>query len=314
MERLLEGIRIIDLTRMLSGPYATSILADSGAEVIKVETPGGGDPMREMCPRLPNGTSAYFVSINRNKKSLTLNLKSPQALPIFRKLVQVSDGVIDNFRPGVMEKLNLDYLRLKEVNPKIISCSITAFGESGPYRDFPAFDLILQALSGAMSITGEPGRTPVRMGIPMGDLAGALFAAQGVASALFKRERTGKGCRISVSLLDAMVHLLTYVAQYFFVDGKVPGPIGSGHQTVVPYQAFKTRDIHIVVAVFVERARTHARKSGHQTLPCKDLLEKKQDRRSLPKNLRSRGTAAWESRTVHRLRRNPSIPLEPGRR
>jgi crotonobetainyl-CoA:carnitine CoA-transferase CaiB-like acyl-CoA transferase len=238
---------------MLSGPFASMMLADLGAEVIKIEDPDGGDKTRTMGPKLLEGQSAYFLSINRNKKSLTLDLRKEKAQEIFYKLVKISDVVLDNFRPGVLERLDCSYEKLKPVNPEIISCSISSFGHTGPDKDLPGFDLILQARGGAMSITGEPGRPPVRMGIPTGDLAGAMSAAYAVLAALYSREKTGAGQKIDISLLDCQASLLTYVAQYFILDGKIPGPIGSGHQTVVPYQAFKTKDDYIVIAIFVEK-------------------------------------------------------------
>jgi crotonobetainyl-CoA:carnitine CoA-transferase CaiB-like acyl-CoA transferase len=253
MARLLDGVTVLDLTRMLAGPYGALLLADLGAEVIKVEDPTGGDPVRGMGPPFIQGESAYFISINRNKKSLTLDLTTPRGREVFLRLVQKADVVLDNFRPGILEKLGLDHSALRRINPRIIGCSISGFGQDGPYRSLPAFDLILQAMGGAMSITGEPNRDPVRMGIPMGDLAGGLFGAMAVAAALFQRERTGEGRYIDLSLLDCQVSLLTYVAQYFLVTGEVPGPVGSGHASAVPYQAFKAKDIHIVIAIFTER-------------------------------------------------------------
>jgi formyl-CoA transferase/CoA:oxalate CoA-transferase len=253
MARLLEGVTVLDLTRMLAGPYGALLLADLGAEVIKVEDPVGGDPVRGMGPPFIQGESAYFISINRNKKSLTLDLTTPRGREVFLRLVQKADVVLDNFRPGILERLELDHPTLRRINPRIVACSISGFGQAGPYRSLPAFDLILQAMGGAMSITGEPERDPVRMGIPMGDLAGGLFGAMAVAAALFQRERTGEGRYIDLSLLDCQVSLLTYVAQYFLVTGEVPGPVGSAHATIVPYQAFKTKDVHIVIAIFTEK-------------------------------------------------------------
>jgi crotonobetainyl-CoA:carnitine CoA-transferase CaiB-like acyl-CoA transferase len=250
---VLEGTRILDLTQMLAGPYGSLVLADMGAEIIKIEEPMVGDRTRTMAPHFFEGESAYFISINRNKKSLTLNLKSEKGREILYELVKQSDVVFDNFKPGTLERLGCDYETLKKINPKIISCSLSAFGENGPYRDMPAFDLSIQAMSGAMSITGEPDGAPVRMGIPMGDLAGGMFAAFAISSALYAREKTGKGYRIDLGLLDSIASLLTYVAQYYVVGGEIPKPIGSAHQSVVPYQAFKTKDIYIVVAVFTEK-------------------------------------------------------------
>jgi len=248
---LFEGVRVLDLSRMLAGPYGSMLLADMGAEVIKIEEPDGGDPMRVMGPPfLPEGESAYFLSINRNKKSLALDLTTPAGREVFLDLAAQTDVVWENFRPGVMERLGLAYATLAGVNPGLILCSISAYGQDGPYRDWPAFDLALQAMGGAMSLTGEEGGRPVRMGLPMGDLAGGMFGAFAVAGALFRRSRTGQGAHVDLSLLDCQVSLLTYIAQYFWADGRVPGRMGSGHASVVPYQALATRDGHLIVAVF----------------------------------------------------------------
>jgi crotonobetainyl-CoA:carnitine CoA-transferase CaiB-like acyl-CoA transferase len=249
----LHGVRVLDLSRMLAGPYGSMTLADMGAEVIKIEQPDGGDPIRRMGPPFLEGESAYFLGINRNKGSVTLNLRSDAGRDLFLELVAQSDVVYDNFRPGVMARLGLDRESLVGARPDIISCSVSSFGPTGPYKDQPAFDLTLQALGGGMSITGPAGGDPVRMGLPVGDLAGGMFAAQAICAALFRRERTGEGQHIDVALLDVQVSMLTYVAQYHFADGRVPGPMGTGHDSVVPYQAFATADRPIVVAVFVTR-------------------------------------------------------------
>ncbi len=251
---LLAGVRVLDLSRMLAGPYGSMLLADMGAEVIKVEEPDGGDPMRVMGPPfLPGGESAYFLAINRNKKSVALDLTRPEGREVFFDLARAADVVWDNFRPGVLARLGCDAGALRAANPRLIVCSISAYGADGPYRDWPAFDLALQAMGGAMSLTGEPGGRPVRMGLPMGDLAGGMFGALAVAAALFRRQATGEGASVDLALLDGQVSLLTYLAQYFWADGRVPGPQGSGHVSVVPYQALATRDGHLVVAVFAEK-------------------------------------------------------------
>ncbi len=251
---LFAGVRVLDLSRMLAGPYGSMLLADLGAEVIKVEEPDGGDPMRAMGPPfLPDGESAYFLAINRSKKSVAVDLTAAAGRAVFHDLVRHADVVWENFRPGIMARLGCDYGTLSSANPRIVVCSISAYGQSGPYRDWPAFDLALQAMGGAMSVTGEPGRPPARMGLPMGDLSGGLFGALAVAGALFRRELTGKGTHIDLSLLDCQVSLLTYMAQYFWTDGRVPGPMGSSHASVVPYQALATRDGHLIVAVFAEK-------------------------------------------------------------
>ncbi|HET7339950.1 MAG TPA: CoA transferase [Methylomirabilota bacterium] len=248
------GVRVLDLSRMLAGPYGSMLLADLGADVIKIEEPDGGDPMRVMGPPfLPDGESAYFLAINRNKKSLALDLTKPAGRQVFLDLAAGADVVWENFRPGVMERLGLAYATLAGVNPRLVMCSISAYGQDGPYRDWPAFDLALQAMGGAMSVTGEEGGSPVRMGLPMGDLAGGMFGAFAVAGALFRRERTGRGSHVDLSLLDCQVSLLTYMAQYFWTDGRVPRPLGSAHASVVPYGALATRNGHLIVAVFAEK-------------------------------------------------------------
>jgi crotonobetainyl-CoA:carnitine CoA-transferase CaiB-like acyl-CoA transferase len=245
---VLSGVRILDLSHMLAGPYGTQLLSDLGAEVIKIERPDGGDGTRGMGQYEMGGAKAFFLSVNRGKKSLTLDLKEKKGKEIFYELVKKSDVVYDNFRVGVLEKLGCDYETLKKVNPRIISCSISTYGQYGPYWDRPGFDLLVQALSGGMSVTGEVGGAPVRAGIPIGDVNGGIMAAYAVAAALYSREKTGVGQRIDISLLDAQVSQLIYVAQYYLAGSPVPGPVGSGHYSMVPYQAFATKDIYIVVA------------------------------------------------------------------
>ncbi len=242
----LKGMRVIDLSMMLAGPSGSMLLGDLGAEIIKVEPPKG-DETREGPPYFYGEDSAYFWSINRNKKSLVIDLKNPEGRKVLYDLVGQADVVFDNYRPGVLERLQIDYEHLKQFNPRIICCSISTYGDTGPYRDRPGYDLIVQAMSGGMSITGEPGGAPVRAGVPIGDLMGGMVAVHGVLAAYISREKTGKGQRIEVSLLDTQVYYLTYVAQYYFHSGKIPEPIGSGHQSLVPYQAFKTKDIYIVI-------------------------------------------------------------------
>jgi len=248
---LLSGARILDLSHMLAGPFGTMMMGDLGAEVIKIE-PREGDPMRQMGPHSFATESAYYLSTNRSKKSVTLNLQTERGRAIFYDLVKVSDVVYDNFRPGITQRMQIDYAALKRINPRIIVCSISGFGQTGPYRDRPAFDIAIQGLSGAMSITGTK-EMPARMGIAMGDLAGGMYAAFAVSAALFHREKTGEGCYIDLALLDSLVALLTYVAQYYFYDGIVPGPQGTEHMFVVPYQRFQTQDGLLVVAAFTEK-------------------------------------------------------------
>jgi formyl-CoA transferase/CoA:oxalate CoA-transferase len=252
MSDTLQGIRIVDLTHYVAGPYSTMLMADMGAEVIKVEGPEG-DMVRRMGPPFePDGFSPYFRSVNRNKKSVVLDLRQPEDKELLFELIRTADAVIDNFRYGVMQKLGLTHEDLKRVKPDLVTCSITAFGEEGPYRDRPAFDLILQAMSGGMSITGEPGGRPVRAGVPIGDLAGGMFAALAICAAIIRRYRTGEGQHIDIALLDVQVSMLTYVAQYYLTDGRVPGRSGSSHSSTVPYQLFETQDGFVVSGLLAE--------------------------------------------------------------
>lgn len=243
----LSNIRILDLTLIMAGPYCTLILGDLGAEVIKIEKPGIGESSREMPPYFFEEQSAYFIAMNRNKKSMTLDLKSEEGKKIFYALVKTSDVVIDNFRPGVVKKLGFGYDTLKELNPRIICCSISGYGQTGPFKDRPAFDLVIQARGGIMSYTGEPGEMPVRMGAPMGDLTGGLFASQGILAALYQREQTGRGQQIDISLVDAQTSLLTYRAQFYLVGKEIAQPVGSGHVSAHPIRAFQTKTFSIVI-------------------------------------------------------------------
>lgn len=251
--KALEGIRILDLTHMLSGPYGTMLLADLGAEVIKVEPPQTGEGTRRLLEGDPknslHGMGAYFLTLCRNKKSITLDLRAEKGRAVFYDLVKVSDVVYDNFRPGVLDRLKIDYDHLKELNPRIISCSCTGFGLTGPGRDQPAFDLVIQAMGGGVSITGEPGRSPVRAGIPIGDLNGGVFSTLGVLAALLSRNVTGKGQKVDVSMLDVQLSLLNYMATMYFLSGEVPAPLGNEHFVHVPYGSFKTKDIYIILAL-----------------------------------------------------------------
>ncbi len=249
---MLEGIRVLDLTRVLAGPYATMILGDLGAEVIKVEPPEGDDT-RRVGPPFVKGVSAYFLSVNRNKKGVVLDLRDAGARAAFDRIAAASDVMIDNFRPGVLDRLGIGHDRMAALNPRLVLCSISSFGREGPMRDLPAFDLVVQAWSGAMSVTGEPGRPPVRLGIPLGDLAGGLHAALAVCAALVERGRTGRGRRLEISLLDCLASMSTYLAQFHWADGRVPGPQGSGHLATVPYGAFAAADGWIAVGVFTEK-------------------------------------------------------------
>ncbi|MDY6906641.1 MAG: CoA transferase [Chloroflexota bacterium] len=248
MKGPLSGVRVLDVSRAIAGPYGAMILADLGAEVIHIEPPGG-DMNRIIGLKEAShcGESYYFMAFNKNKKSLVLDIATETGIAAFHDLVRKSDVVWDNFRPGVMERLRADYETLKEINPRIICCSVTGFGSSGPYRDRPSFDLVALAISGVMSITGEPDGPPTRPGPPMADMSGASFAVQGVLAALYERERTGRGQRVEVNLLDACLYNLTYQVQYYFCSGVVPQRMGSGHLSLVPFRAYNTGEGYLVI-------------------------------------------------------------------
>jgi crotonobetainyl-CoA:carnitine CoA-transferase CaiB-like acyl-CoA transferase len=247
----LAGVRIVDLTRILSGPFATQIMGDLGAEIIKVERPGGGDETRSFPPFI-GGESHYFVSVNRGKKSLALDLASSRGRDILIELVRSADVLIENFRPGVMERLGLSYAALAEANPRLIYCAISGFGQDGPLRDAPAFDIVAQALTGVLSLNGESGGMPTKLGIPLGDMAGGLFGTIAILAALNERAATGKGRQIDISMYDALIGMLGYYAQLAFVTGEDPQRTGSGHPNIVPYGVFPAADGSMVIACLTQ--------------------------------------------------------------
>ena len=252
----LEGIKVLDLTHMLAGPYAGMVLADLGADVVKVEPLGTGEMTRGLLSDDPNnsfkGFGAYFLTLNRNKKSVSLDLKDAQGLHVFYDLVKSTDVVLNNFSAGVVKKLKIDYDHLSKINPKIITCSITGFGETGKHSSRPAYDQIVQAYSGGMSITGADASTPTRAGIPIGDLGSGLFSVIGMLSALLSREKTGKGQHLDLSLLDVQISLLTYMATMQTLSGVNPEPIGNAHFVHVPYNSFTTKNGFVVIAVITD--------------------------------------------------------------
>lgn len=243
----LEGVRVADMTQALAGPFGARFLGDLGAEVIKIEVPGTGDMTRKFAGPSFKGESGYFIAINRNKKSITLNLRTEKAKEIFKKLVKKSDVVFENFRPGTTKKMGLDYDVLKEINPRIIYCAVSGFGQTGPYRDRPAFDYIIQAVGGVMSVVGERGRPPVHTGFPIADLDGGVFAALGIVAALYAREKTGVGQFIDLSMLDMIISLWAFMGQFYLLAGDIPGPVGSGHVTNVPLGAYKAKEGYLVI-------------------------------------------------------------------
>jgi crotonobetainyl-CoA:carnitine CoA-transferase CaiB-like acyl-CoA transferase len=246
----LDGTRVLDLSRVLAGPFCSLILADLGAEVIKVEEIGGGDQTRTI-PPFVNGESHYFLSINRNKSSVALDARTEEGREILLKLAMKCDVVLENFRPGVMDRLGLGYERMKALKPQLILCSISGFGAKGSMRDKPSFDLVTQALSGVMSINGYPDGTPTKLGLPLGDIGGGLWAAIGVMAALNERNATGEGSHVDLSLLEGLMGLLGYLAEIYLVTGENPGRMGNSHHNIVPYGLMPVKDGHIVLALHV---------------------------------------------------------------
>ena len=245
----LDGLLVLDFTRVLSGPYCTMLLADMGARVIKIEQPGRGDDTRAWGPPFIDGESAYFLSINRNKESLTLDLKHPSARRVLNPLLQQAGVIVENFRPGTMERLGLGYDALAADSPGLVYCSISGFGQTGPRRAEPGYDAVIQGEAGLMSITGAPEGPPFRLGVAIADIVSGMFAAQGIAMALLARARTGRGQRVDVGMLDATAALLTYQAGIYFATGATPGRLGNRHPTIVPYETFPASDGEFVVAV-----------------------------------------------------------------
>lgn len=237
----LKGIRVLDLSRVLAGPYCSMTLSDLGAEVIKVEIPGRGDDTRAFPPFL-EGESSYYLSLNRGKKSLTLNLKDERGVEVLHRLVKKCDIVLENFRPGVTTRLGVDYDTLKEIKGDLIYCSISSFGQTGPYATWPGYDLIIQGMSGLMGITGEKDRPPVRVGVAVTDLNAGMYAVMAILSALRVRDQLGIGQYLDISMMDTAVSWMTYMAGSYFANGKIPPRMGGAHPSIVPYQTFEAGD------------------------------------------------------------------------
>src|SRR5262245_2175278 len=245
----LAGLRVLDLTRVVSGPFATMQLGDLGADVAKIEQPGSGDDSRAFGPPFPGGESAYFLSVNRNKRGCAIDFKSDAGKDVLLRLASVADVVVENFRPGTLERLGLGYDVLASANPRLILCSVTGFGRSGPDADRPGYDLIIQGESGVMDITGEAGGPPTKVGTSIADMVSGLYATQAVLAALMRRERTGQGGRVDVSMLDAMASLLTFNAGIYFSTGQSPARRGSAHATISPYEPYEAADGWVNVGV-----------------------------------------------------------------
>jgi formyl-CoA transferase len=243
----LKDIRVLDFTRVLAGPAASLALADLGAEVIKIEPPGTGDETRSF-PPFRDGESHYFLSVNRGKKSIVVDLKSEAGITLIKELVAKCDILVENYRPGVMDRLGLGYEALSAINPKLIYCAISGFGMTGPLRDRPSFDIVMQALSGALSVNGDPATGPTKLGIPLGDLVGGINGPISILAALHERSVTGRGRLIDISLHDGMIGMLGYIAQLAFFTGQDPQPQGSQHPNLVPYGSFPAKDGSIIIA------------------------------------------------------------------
>ena len=244
----LSGIKVLDLTRVLAGPYATMILSDLGAEVIKIEQPEIGDESRNFGP-FKNGFSLYFMSVNRGKRSITLDLKTDRGKDIFKQLVKQSDILVENFRPGTMKKLGLDYETLAAEHPALIYAACSGFGQTGPFAEKGAYDMIIQGMGGIISITGEPDGPPVRVGTSISDITAALFTTIGILSALHNRNSTRKGQLVDVAMLDSLVAVLENAIVRYFATDEIPQPLGSRHPAITPFEAFESADGHIIIAI-----------------------------------------------------------------
>ncbi len=244
----LDGVKVLDLTRVLAGPYCTMMLADMGADVVKVERPGAGDDTRAFGPPFLNGESAYFMSINRNKRSVTLNLKHEKALDILRRMLETADVVVENFRPGTMESFGFGYEAVHAFNPRLVFCAISGYGHTGPDAKLPGYDLIIQGEGGAASLTGDPEGPPYKVGTSQADIVAGMMGVQGILLALLARQQTGQGQKIDLSMLDCQVALLTYQAGIYFATGESPNRMGNQHPTITPYETYRCQDGYINVA------------------------------------------------------------------
>ncbi|MHC1761689.1 MAG: CaiB/BaiF CoA transferase family protein [Negativicutes bacterium] len=243
----LEKLRVLDLSRVLAGPFCTMTLADMGANIVKIEAPDGDDSRGN--PPYIKGESTYFMSLNRGKRSIAINLKAEEGKALLKKMVSESDVLVENFRPGTMEKLGLGYDILKEINPKLIYCAISGFGQTGPYRDRPAYDIVIQAMGGIMSITGQAGGAPARVGASVGDITAGLFGAISILAAVEARHNTGKGQYIDLAMMDCLVAILENAIVRYYATGVSPKPLGTRHPTSSPFDVYKTKDGFVIIAI-----------------------------------------------------------------
>ncbi len=311
----LEGIRVLDLTRVLAGPYCTMFLGDLGAEVVKVEQPEVGDDTRGWGPPFAGGESAYFLCVNRNKQSVTVDLKSAEGVKLLRRLAREADVLVENFRPGTMERLGLGDKELRAANPNLIYASLSGFGSDGPMRDWPCYDLIIQAWGGLMSITGAPDGEPTKVGVAIIDIVAGLMLGQAITAALFARQQTGTGQRIETSLLEAGIASLVNAGSNYLVGGSVMGRHGNAHPSIVPYQSFKTREGYLVVGAASETIwKRFCQAIGKPELETDPRFEKNpqrvQNREELIQILREifleRKSSAWME-----LLRDAGVPCAP---
>jgi len=243
----LDGLLVVDLSRVLAGPYCTMVLADLGARVVKVEVPGTGDDARQFGP-FSNGKSAYFMSLNRGKESIALDLKAPEDRTIFEALVKKADVLVENYRPGTMDKLGYGWDALRTLNPRLIYAAVSGFGHTGPYSRRAAYDMVVQGMGGIMSVTGHPDSGPTRVGTSVGDITAGLFGLGGILAAVLNRQRTGEGMMVDVGMLDCQVAILENAIGRYLAEGEIPGPLGARHPSITPFEAFRTKDGYIIVA------------------------------------------------------------------
>jgi crotonobetainyl-CoA:carnitine CoA-transferase CaiB-like acyl-CoA transferase len=310
----LKGIRVLDFTRVLAGPSASLVLADLGAEVLKVEPPETGDETR-LFPPFRESVSHYFLSVNRGKKSIVVDLKTEAGVALVKDLAARCDILVENYRPGVMDRLGLGYATLSAANPRLIYCAISGFGMTGPLRDRPSFDIVLQALSGALSVNGESGREPTKLGIPLGDLVGGINGPIGILAALYERSVTGRGRLIDISLLDGMIGMLGYLAQLAFFTGEDPRPQGSQHPNLVPYGTFAAKDGSIIIAClmnsFWERICQALGRQDWIQDPRFQTIEKRRDNRGLVNEMISEFTRRKTVEEIVELFTEHKVPHAP---
>ncbi|MCH8897025.1 MAG: CoA transferase [Chloroflexi bacterium] len=298
----LSGIVVLDLTQIMAGPVCTMLLADMGADVIKIEKPNGGDDTRRMGPPFVNGWGAGFLALNRNKRSLVLNLQKPQGRDVFQRLLNSADVVVENFRPGVMDRLGLGYEELIGLKPDLVYCTISGFGSTGPYRERGGFDLVAQGMSGLMSITGFPDSPPAKVGVPITDISAGLLAANGILCAYIHALKTGQGQMVDTSLLEAGIAYTIWESSGYFASGEIPGPLGSAHRVSAPYQALRTKDGYINIGAATQSTwEQFCRAVGLETLPEDERFKAPGDRKArqqelaalLEETLRQHTTDYW---------------------